>query len=57
MIHTTTWETNDATIQYCNDMVMIWREDDTTIPPTEIDYDEFMEIVGLIKTQKKMEGK
>jgi len=57
MIHTTTIETNDATIQLVNDTVYIWRQDETSVPGAEIDYDEFMSIVSLLKSLKKMEGK
>ena len=55
-IHTITIESNDATIQFVNGMVLIWKEHHTDKPPIEIEYEDFMGFVRIIgKTRQEIE--
>ena len=51
-----TLEFDYATIQYCNDTVMVWNGTDTSKPPIEIDLTDmvlFMEMAGRYRNKKE----
>jgi len=53
-----TLEFDNATIQYCNDTVMVWKGPDTSEQPAEIDWDDmvlFMEMASRYLNKKEKE--